>query len=289
MKLYVTIILICLNYNCFSQIINFTDPELKQYLINVKCVDTTNTGSTFLFSNDIDVDLNNDNEIQLSEASNVLRLELTGNDYPFKSIQDLSQFQNLTNLNIIGCDSIPEISNLISDSIKSLVIGHCQTLKIIDISSLTGLSDVLRIEDMDQIFDYINTQNGITPQLYSFFYTDHIDYACIDNDSTEYNELFWKMTSGTPTINNCTLLSTSSNYLNQQESIDVFPNPSNGFFEINYLHPIDKVKIYNVNGVLMKNFSIIGNKINISNLSNGVYFIYIEFDKKFTFKKIIKM
>ncbi|MEE9437422.1 MAG: T9SS type A sorting domain-containing protein [Saprospiraceae bacterium] len=289
MNLYVTIILICLNYNCFSQNINFTDLELKRYLINEKCVDTTNTGPFSFFSNDIDVDLNNDNEIQLSEAQDVFRLKLTGNNYPFKSIQDLSQFQNLNYLNLISCDSITEFSNLVSTSIKSLIIGQCRTLKIIDISGLTGLSDILRVEDMDQTLTYVNTQNGITPQLYSFFYTDHIDYACIDDDAKEYNEIEWKMISGTPTINNCAVLNTTNNIIEFQEPIEIFPNPINAVFEINSNHPFEKVKIYDINGLQLENFTINGNKINISNLSSGIYFLAIELSGRIIIEKIIKM
>ncbi len=287
-KLLTLLLLVCLTTYSNSQTINFTDLELKQHLINELCVDTNFDGY-----GDIDVDINNDNEIQVTEASNVLRLRLTGNNFPFTSIEDLNHFQNLNYLDVLQCHSISEFSNLVSDSIKTLIIGDCLSLKIIDISGLTGLTDVLRVEDMDTL-DYINTQNGITPQMYSLFYTDHLRYACIDSNSTEYNETSWKMDTGTPTTENCIQLSTGIKNvkIDQYNAILLYPNPTKNILNIDFTdisYKDSKIQITNILGevVFEKAATNRQEKISISHLNSGVYNIFIQSSSDYFAEKII--
>jgi len=287
MKIYLTTIILCFSYSCFSQVINFTDSELKRYLITESCVDTTNNGVSF--SNDISVDSNNDGEIQTNEALGIIKLEIwdTPSNYSIKSLQDINSFSNLNYLKVIGNDSISEISNLVLDSLTTLWIGNCATLKIIDISNLTNLTKDLRIEDCDTL-DYLNVQNGSIAQYFSLFYTNYIHYACVDSIADEYNELAWKMISGTPTINNCATLNANTPNANEP-LIKMRPNPTNGFFEINDSHAFDSITIFDINGSVIKNFSIHGNKIDITNLMSGFYVIAIESSKRISYGKIVKM
>lgn len=56
----------------FGQNIHFTDPDLLTYLITENCVDTNDDGDV-----DSDADFNNDGQIQLTEAQQVLHFSFT--------------------------------------------------------------------------------------------------------------------------------------------------------------------------------------------------------------------
>ncbi|MEE9349518.1 MAG: T9SS type A sorting domain-containing protein [Flavobacteriaceae bacterium] len=255
-------------------------------MINESCVDTTNDGFY-----DTDVDLNNDNEIQVSEALNVLKLEIYdfNDDYLISSLLDINSFTNLNNLRIVANDNIEEISNLSIDSLSSLIISECYNLRIIDLSSLTNLSDLLGIEYINNI-DYLNIQNGSVSELFYIFYSSDILYACVDNIAEEYNEVSWNMVSDPPTTDNCTVLNVNTeNHLAQ--FVDIFPNPTTGIIQIDAKEePITKIELYSKLGhlVFVKEDAEI-HSIDISNLDNGIYFLKISSQNNFKgIKKIIK-
>lgn len=286
--IYIIIIVLFSNTSCWCQIINFTDMELKQFLINELCVDTTDNGISF--SNDLDVDLNNDNEIQISEALSVQFLELDdfADGYSIKSLQDINSFSNLKYLKILSLDSVVEISNLNLDSLKTLWIGSSVSLKSVDISSLHGLSKDLRIEDIDTL-DYLNLQNGSVPNYFSLFYSEHIHYACVDNIASEYDEVAWRMISGTPTINNCSTL-TANISIHHNQGIKIFPNPTRENVTITASFLFDNIQLYSLNGDLVKQWSSIDNTIDVKTVTPGVYFLFLESSKnnKHAFKRLIK-
>jgi hypothetical protein len=115
------IFLICSISNCWGQTINFTVIQLKAYLLNETCVDTSANPS---WAGQFNVDLNNDNEIQISEALAVQHLILNdfGDNYSIQSLLDLNYFSNLTFLEVIQLDSLSEFRNMQLDSLKSLHI-----------------------------------------------------------------------------------------------------------------------------------------------------------------------
>lgn len=72
---------------------------------------------------------------------------------------------------------------------------------------------------------------------------------------------------------------------NKTNNIKVFPNPSTEFIQISGLSKEESYKIYNVLGVETNKGSISNNdKINIQNLTNGIYFL--KFDSGNTIKFI---
>ena len=74
-----------------AQIINFPDANFKNALVNSKCVDLDgdNIG-------DADVDLNNDGEIDVSEAQKVSWLNISRKI--ITSLEGINKFSNLTHL-----------------------------------------------------------------------------------------------------------------------------------------------------------------------------------------------
>ena len=75
-------------FSGFGQIINFPDPNFKNVLVNSKCVDTDSDGV-----GDIDADVNNDNEIDIFEASQVSRLIV--HSQQINSLDGIEYFNNL--------------------------------------------------------------------------------------------------------------------------------------------------------------------------------------------------
>ena len=81
-------------------------------------------------------------------------------------------------------------------------------------------------------------------------------------------------------------LSTSVNDM-LAEQIAIYPNPTKGFLVIDTDYLIEKVRIFNVHGNVVESQRK-ENAIDVSNVSNGIYFIEIHTDKGLIRKKFIK-
>ena len=71
------------------------------------------------------------------------------------------------------------------------------------------------------------------------------------------------------------------------EQIAIYPNPTKGFLVIDTDYLIEKVRIFNVHGSVVAS-QLKENAIDVSNVSNGIYFIEIHTDKGLVRKKFIK-
>ena len=68
MKKYIFLLILATSF-VNAQIITFSDTNFKNALVNTNCVDNDNNSI-----GEADADVNNDNEIELTEAQNVIRL-----------------------------------------------------------------------------------------------------------------------------------------------------------------------------------------------------------------------
>lgn len=257
------------NQCIYSQNVFFTDLELKNFLIYENSVDTNNDGLA-----DWNINTNNDNEIQLTEllATNSLYIRGSSNNYFIKSIQDLSGFNHLKKLSLLSIDSLTELSDLNLDSLSFLWIGSCFNLKHIDISDLPAIT-YLRIEDIFDI-DYLNLKNGcFASNTFSLFYSENIQYACVDSIAAEYNEVQQHMAIGeTPSINcvNSIQLPPSNLQLN------ISPNPAHNTLQIKTNLLIDQVLIHSLDGKTYPcSFSSYNQSIDISFLPIGIYSLQV--------------
>lgn len=82
----------------------------------------------------------------------------------------------------------------------------------------------------------------------------------------------------------------SKDQFNINESISIFPNPTNDVLHINYINLIKHVSIYDTSGRLVYSNNINKNEtsINVAYLSKGIYHAQITTDKGIGNKKIIK-
>ena len=155
MKHLYVFILIALNSYLFqAQNVIIPDANFKNALVNTACVDTDEDG--FL---DSDVDINNDGEIQVSEAEAVLNLQVTFEN--ISSLQGIEAFINLQvlkcyynqlttldvsglpNLNMLECDH-NQLTTLNISSLSNLTKLRCHNnlLSSLDLSGLTNLIDL---------------------------------------------------------------------------------------------------------------------------------------------------
>jgi hypothetical protein len=95
MKTKILFILITITSLCNAQTVTIPDVNFKNALTNSSCVDADLNGSY-----ESDADLNNDGQIQSSEASVIQRLRISG-----KSISDLTGIQSFTNIKKLLCNN----------------------------------------------------------------------------------------------------------------------------------------------------------------------------------------
>ncbi len=73
-----------------------------------------------------------------------------------------------------------------------------------------------------------------------------------------------------------------------KDLVSFFPNPSNGFVEFSTSKKINNVTVISILGKEIGNFKVINNKLDINNLSNGLYLLKIELESDiFVTKKLV--
>ena len=85
----------------------------------------------------------------------------------------------------------------------------------------------------------------------------------------------------------CNLITSSEDQI-EKETIQVFPNPTQGQIEILYSEELN-IKIIDNTGRVVKQESLVNSKIDISELPNGVYFLQINSKDQFKTERIIKI
>ncbi len=133
----------------FSQNINFTDQNFKQFLVNVK---VENKNAIDINGNYTTIDLNNDGEIQVSEAENIGSL-FTSYNKTFNDINGIEFFKNLTYLNI---DSA---KNLTSVNLKNLSKLNFLSAQYLDNLESLSLSDCSNLEELRLVTPKLNSLN----------------------------------------------------------------------------------------------------------------------------------
>ena len=275
---YIITLLLLLNFEAgFSQNLIFSNPNLKTYLLTENSVDLD--GDEFA---DTLIDLNNDNEIQLSEALLVENLVLSpDNGTNISSIQDIHQFSNLKRLTLHGDFGLTEISNLDLESLQHIRVLNHSSITDIDLSDLPNLTSIY-IEGLTGVQN-LNLQNGsYATEAFSLFYT-YVQYACVDSIAEEYNKVAEHVVNGGSISTNCSLGITER----KSEILEIYPNPSDGIFNIS--QKFESAELYDIRGKLVKEWEYSLDKIDVSFLDDGVYLLKLKLhDQSIIEKKIIK-
>ncbi len=112
----------------------------------------------------------------------------------------------------------------------------------------------------------------------SFVINNHVYFmAGWSGESTIYNERFWKFNLG----------DILNNEEHKNETISIYPNPVQNILNIKTLDQITSIKIYSLQGSLIKETST-NTSISLSDLSAGLYFAQINVSGYYVTKKFIK-
>ncbi len=276
---YIITILLLLNFEAgFSQNLIFSNSNLKTYLLTENSVDLNGDEIA-----DALIDLNNDNEIQLSEALIVENLVLSPNNgtVHITSIQDIQQFSNLKKITLWGDFGLTDISNLGLDSLHHIRVSDHFSITDIDLSDLPNLNSIY-LEGLAGVQN-LNLQNGsYATDAFSLFYT-YVQYACVDSIADEYNMVAQHLVPGGSISTDCSLGITE----NYSAILEVYPNPSNKVFI--FSQKSESAELYDISGNLIKEWEYSLNEIDVSFLDNGVYLLKLELhDQSIIWKKIIK-
>ncbi len=132
-SIYILLFLFLSSY-AHSQIVSIPDANFKNALLNTLCADTNGDGVA-----DADADVNNDGEIQQSEANAVLSLFVIN-----KNIDSLEGIQYFTNLQRLDC-SFNDIVSLNTSQSPDLIYLNCHfnELTSLDVSQNINLQELI--------------------------------------------------------------------------------------------------------------------------------------------------
>ena len=303
-----------------SQTINIPDRNFKIALINTLSADLNGDGNY-----DSDVDTNNDNEIQVSEAEAVLKLDvglfqissLEGIEY-FKNIETLyCDYNKLTNINIskntklkfLDCTynqlkdlNITKNLNLEelycpSNNLTELNVSKHTNLSYLecayneittlDLSKNTKLTALLCFRNKLTSLNLKNNNNNILTTLST---KQNSDLTCIEVDDVTManNKSNWIKDDIANYSIHCNVLNIAD--FQNDFQILCYPNPVQKTLNINIPISIkvNKISVYNSLGNLILEKKSNLNQLDFSNLNKGVYLIVINTNKNSYTKRIIK-
>lgn len=158
------------SFTAIGQIVTISDSNLKNMLLHTNCAQLTNP--TWL----TDVDVNNDGEIQLTEAANVLKLDISTNEFNnsgnINNLNGLESFPNLTELNCKG-NSIANLDASVFPNLTKLDCSYNQLTQL----NVSGLSQLTQLNCSKNHLTQLNIQN----------LTDLKILYCIFNNLTQIN------------------------------------------------------------------------------------------------------
>ena len=300
-----------------AQIVDIPDVNFKTALVNYYIADIDNDGNFGEV-----VDTNGDGEIQVSEAVAVFGLEINGlgihsleGIHEFTTLTrllcanndletiDISQNLNLEELTVTYCQltSLDVSQNLnlkfldfVTNQITSIDLSQNSNLEILICDNnefLTGL-DVSQNSNLvyltcsnNSLLTDLNIKNGNNLNLTPMDADLNPLLTCIQVDDVIYansNPPGWSKDDTAEFSENCELGIEDNNLIN----FTIYPNPALDILNIESQQQIETIKIYNLQGQLIKEVS--NNNVDVSQLTIGLYFIQLSVEGKTVTKKFIK-
>jgi hypothetical protein len=297
--------ILCIGVN--AQNVNIPDANFKAYLVGNAAINT-----------------NSDTEIQVSEANsfsgvvNVPSLnisDLTGIE-AFNSIVALyCDFNNLTSLilpnntnlatltcinNAITSLNLTVIPNLFqaycgNNSLTGLNTTGCTAMSFLncsnnnltslDLTTNTGLTNFVATQNN---LTSLNIANGNNTNIFGFnaFNTTlNPNLTCIQVDDVAWSTTNWTEIDPTTSFSTDCSLGIDEQTIN---NILIYPNPVESKLTIDSKENIKRVTIIDIMGKTVQSISIMNTTIDVSSLTEGIYFLQIQTDKGLVSKKFIK-
>lgn len=276
-----------------AQIVNIPNPDFKDVLVNRAVLDTDGD-----FIPDTDVDLDNDGEIQVSEAAAPTLLDISG-----FGLTDIAGIEAFTSLTFFRCgqNKLDSLANL-PPSITSIELNENGMVHL-DLSNNQALTflyapenkfKTLDLSPLDKInlcyvpinpeLEFLNVKNGsfitsscdrdilgidLCPKL-KYICCNANDIECVKQIAVETNQtdiLCDTACGGLDII--------STNHELGNNTIQVYPNPSSHFIKIETNSSLDyQINLYDLNGQLLLNQQD-KSTINVSNFPTGIYLLEV--------------
>jgi Leucine-rich repeat (LRR) protein len=236
---------------------------------------------------------NNTNLIELGCNNNSLTtLDLTNNT----NLTELRCGNNsLTALNVsnnialthIDCGSNPITSLDVSNhpNLNFLGCNYNSTLMALDVSNNPILT---QIYCNDTPISALNVANGNNANFTTFVATNTPNLTCIQVDDVNYSTTNWTLVdAGASFSTNCNY-ALGVNELELAKKISIYPNPAKSEINISSDNIIESIEFIDVFGKVIKSSLNSNNTIDVSNLSNGLYFLQVYTKEGSAIKKFIK-
>jgi hypothetical protein len=201
---YIITFFLAINFNCLSQNITFSDPIFKDVLVSIT---PSSNRARNLLNQLTRVDLNQDGEIQISEALNISRLNLNRwpNDPMISNLSGSEYFTNLKSINIAGHNvsafnfpmlTLMETLDLQNNPISSVDVSTYPNLKYF-ITGNTQISSI-NLNALNNLTSYTASNSPIAaidiknnPNLVHLrFGNTNVSTLNIKNTNINFNESF---------------------------------------------------------------------------------------------------
>jgi Leucine-rich repeat (LRR) protein len=224
-------------------------------------------------------------------ALETLAIGNTSDDtFPQNSLTTINLTNNI-NLNWLYASYLFELNTLdltTNNLLISVQVNNCNITSL----SIANNSLLEYLDIFNSNVENLDLRNGTNNLLISMNATNNPNLFCIsvdnenDANSAVYPYSEWFIDSQVSYSSNC-VLDIVDNIL---AKVSIYPNVVNDFLYFNNINVFNtiNVKLYTVLGKEVLNQKLETNKIDLSNLNNGVWFLKIETDKGSIVKKIIK-
>ncbi len=271
------------NVGCKDEVIFNQYPWINQLLNKSNCDDETvttysNGNYTFIFVE------NAESQRLFYQDGTYFCSEQAG----FACLQYYKIHYNLTEKNCWSCNS----DNAPQPAVPEIFGRYPLLPKLIDLSNCQGT--------IVQTFEYSHyTYIAITNQSGTHLYLDFFGETPYCSNSTKYycTDIYnlgnptetWQCNGTFAKLNSTDALIGLNQHLDKHH---IFPNPSNGIFNIAFPHINElpkSIQVYAANSQLIESYQVIEQliKIDISSFGNGLYFIEIQYPDHSVSEKII--
>ncbi len=212
---------------------------------------------------------------------------------PFVYIPDINFLNALVNTNCADLDGNGTIdSDADTNDDGEIQVSEAESvygLNVSDnnISSMEGVQNFINLTILDcsaNQLTSLNISNGNNINITNFNAVENTALFCIQVDDENYanNAPDWFKDNWASYSEECILGLEDNNLI----SFTIYPNPTKDVLNIESQQPIEIIKIYNLQGQLIKEDS--KSSVDVSQLTKGLYFVQVSLDSKTDTKKFIK-
>ncbi|MDC7996379.1 T9SS type A sorting domain-containing protein [Altibacter sp. HG106] len=269
----------------------------------------------FLIDEGIDTEQILDGRILTSDAENVTELtidDINNNISDFGGLEDFSNlaffdaaFTLCTSINFNGNPQLSELTLAFNSNLESIQIEECITLlqlslinnklSTLDVSNntlisglscsnneivsldLTNNADLTFFSCSNNLLDHLDLRNGNNTNITNYNSSNNSDLLCIYVDDADYSQSNWinidPNSTFVETEAECDALSVQDVPKN---NVLLYPNPAIDKFKIEVSGEVKEVQIFNVLGQLERVYLSPSKFYNVSDLSQGRYFVVVK-------------